>query len=288
MTRELKTLSRVSKVRKTHRTVRWNFLDILLTDKKFLEFFFKRVKLNTAGHYETEFPYISPCGRETNYIRCDDLPIVFSQLLDSENHIIEDIAGYGSRIPHSSTSCTASNTNTDDGESTTRQIPTSTATITSNASEFCCAANNTNTKANYRETRTDITTDSTAELSHMNTVFNRPRPDSDDSTSVADTALSLAYGGTLSLTVPFQPSSLCMLPESGRVYHVGPDRVGGVGLIKSSLAIELSRFFVYAEGAGESAHPVAFQWQGRTWELDNTLLSRLSQFTNIRENNSYQ
>ena len=27
-----------------------------------------------------------------------------------------------------------------------------------------------------------------------------------------------------------------MFPESGRVYHPAPDKVGGVGLIKSSLA----------------------------------------------------
>ncbi|CAI8021449.1 UPF0598 protein C8orf82 homolog [Geodia barretti] len=54
-------------------------------DKKFLEFFFKRVKINTSGRYESEFPYVSPCGRETNYICCDDLPVVFSQLLDSRD-----------------------------------------------------------------------------------------------------------------------------------------------------------------------------------------------------------
>jgi len=40
-------------------------------DKEFLAFFFKRVKLNTTGRYEVEFPYVSPCGREKNYIRCD-------------------------------------------------------------------------------------------------------------------------------------------------------------------------------------------------------------------------
>ena len=38
-------------------------------DKEFLAFFFKRVKLNTTGRYEVEFPYLSPCGRERNYIR---------------------------------------------------------------------------------------------------------------------------------------------------------------------------------------------------------------------------
>ena len=74
-----------------------------------------------------------------------------------------------------------------------------------------------------------------------------------------------------------------MLPASGRVYHAGPERLGGVGLVKSSLAIELSRFFVYEEGAGESAHPVGFRWRGRTWELDTAVLGRLAQLTSICE-----
>ena len=91
------------------------------------------------------------------------------------------------------------------------------------------------------------------------------------------TPLRLAYGGTPTLTVPFQPDSLCMLPASGRVYHSGLERLGGVGLVKSSLAIELSQFFLYEEGAGEGAQPVGFRWQGRTWPTDPSLLLRLTE-----------
>ncbi|KAM9307821.1 UPF0598 protein C8orf82 homolog [Gastrophryne carolinensis] len=50
-------------------------------DKKFLVFFFSQVQRNSSGRYEDSFPYISPCGRELNYIRCDDRPIVFTHLL---------------------------------------------------------------------------------------------------------------------------------------------------------------------------------------------------------------
>uniref|UniRef100_A0A8D0HR92 Chromosome 8 open reading frame 82 n=1 Tax=Sphenodon punctatus TaxID=8508 RepID=A0A8D0HR92_SPHPU len=50
-------------------------------DKKFLVFFFKQLKVNRSGRYQEAFPYLSPCGREHNYIRCDDRPIVFTQLL---------------------------------------------------------------------------------------------------------------------------------------------------------------------------------------------------------------
>uniref|UniRef100_A0A182MXW5 Uncharacterized protein n=1 Tax=Anopheles dirus TaxID=7168 RepID=A0A182MXW5_9DIPT len=49
-------------------------------EKQFLEFFFKRVKLNDTDRYQGEFPFLSVCGRERNYIRCDDLPIVFTHI----------------------------------------------------------------------------------------------------------------------------------------------------------------------------------------------------------------
>lgn len=38
-------------------------------DKVFLAFFFQRIRLNNTGRYESDFPYVSPCGRERNYIR---------------------------------------------------------------------------------------------------------------------------------------------------------------------------------------------------------------------------
>ena len=50
-------------------------------EKQFLKFFFTRLKVNDTGRFSKEFPYYSPCGRERNYIRCDDLPIVFTNVL---------------------------------------------------------------------------------------------------------------------------------------------------------------------------------------------------------------
>ena len=88
----------------------------------------------------------------------------------------------------------------------------------------------------------------------------------------------LSYGGTGDkLTVPFQPDKLCMLPEGGRVYHAGPEKLEGVGLVKSSLAIELSRFFVYEEGASENSAPVGFRWRGRLWTIDGSTVNKLRQ-----------
>lgn len=56
-----------------------NFL-LYITEKKFLQFFFSRIQLNETGSYP-EFPFLSLCGRERNYIRCDDLPLVFTHLV---------------------------------------------------------------------------------------------------------------------------------------------------------------------------------------------------------------
>ena len=50
------------------------------SEKKFLKFFFKRVKLNIMDNSEA-WPYASPCGDEMNYIRCDDLPVVFQAIV---------------------------------------------------------------------------------------------------------------------------------------------------------------------------------------------------------------
>jgi hypothetical protein len=57
----------------------------LLTDKKFLNFFFKQIQYNKTGYFEN-YPYISPCGKEMNFIACPDTPIVFRHL--ENNHLI--------------------------------------------------------------------------------------------------------------------------------------------------------------------------------------------------------
>lgn len=140
-------------------------------EKDFLVFFFKRLKENSDSKYADEFPFISPCGHEKNYVRCDDTPIVFT-------HVIE----------------------TDD------TIP-------------------------------DL----------------------------------FAYNGAGNLlTVDFEPKNVCMLPQTGRVYHPAPEKFGGIGLIRSSLAIEFSKHFEFAAG-DESKPPTHFTWRGQRIELTNTL-----------------
>jgi len=151
-------------------------MSYVFTEKQFLKFFFSQLKTNETCRYTDEFQYVSHCGRERNFVRCDDLPVVFTELL-----------------PHSAT----------------------------------------------------------------------------DS---ADTHHLTYAGGTLSVT--FQPEQVVMLPETGRVYHSGPANAGGVGLIKSSLAIELSKFFEFSDGGFVPTH---FVWQGQRHQLTKSILTRLTE-----------
>ena len=144
----------------------------LFLEKQFLDFFFKRIKINDTGRYEAEFPYFSPCGRERNYVRCDDLPIVFTHLSAVDNEY-----------------------------------------------QMCCC-------------------------------------------------------GAPSLTVKFEPTKICMLPETGRVYHPAPSIVCDVGLVKSSIAIELSKHFEFRD-SDETQPPVLFNWQDKKHHLSNEIIPLL-------------
>lgn len=61
----------------------------LTLDKAFLAFFFKRLKINATDKYSEDFPFVSPCGREMNYVRCYDRPVVFQHVLDCHGKVIE-------------------------------------------------------------------------------------------------------------------------------------------------------------------------------------------------------
>lgn len=114
---------------------------------------------------------MSPCGRERNYIRCDDVPIVYT-------HILPDQSG----------------------------------------NEF----------------------------------------------------LSFGYAGEL-LKVDFEPNKIHM-SLSGKVYHPAGEKYGGIGLIRSKLAIELSKHFEFADG--EENAPSGIRWNQKLFSIDNTWLSK--------------
>lgn len=140
-------------------------------DKKFLAFFFKRLKRNNTSRYIKDFPYVSLCGPERNFVRCDDLPIVFTKVIQKENSDtgkVEDWFGYA------------------------------------HAEEL--------------------------------------------------------------LMVPFQPDKLYMNIQTGRVYHPAPERVGGIGLVRSKIAIEFSPLFNFEKG--EENGPTHIVWKNEKYILD--------------------
>lgn len=152
-------------------------------EKKFLQFFFSRIQLNETDSYP-EFPFLSLCGRERNYIRCDDLPLVFTH-------------------------------------QTTKETPEG-------------------TKEEH-----------------------------------------FAYGNAGdTMTLPFQPSELCMQVETGRVYHPAMDRMGGVGLVRSKLAIQLSTHFIF--GDGDEQPPTHIHWRGKEVKLSQSVVPILESLEHVR------
>ncbi|KAL1022722.1 hypothetical protein UPYG_G00031490 [Umbra pygmaea] len=156
-------------------------------DKDFLSFFFTRLRRNESGRYQEHFPFLSLCGRERNFLRCDDRPLVFT-------HLMPALSG-----------------------------------------------------------------------TKMGALRNGALGSGDTLQR-----LSFCWGGD-KLSVPFQPESLYMHPGSGRVYHPCSEHLGGVGLIRSALAMELSPCFLYPPEAGQSGQPTHFLWAGQQHTLTNQL-----------------
>lgn len=48
------------------------------------------MKKNNTGRYTEDFPYVSLCGIERNFVRCDDLPIVFTKVIQQQDEETKD------------------------------------------------------------------------------------------------------------------------------------------------------------------------------------------------------
>lgn len=55
-----------------------------LRGDRLLDFFFQQLRPNTTGLHERAFPWLSPCGKELNFVAADDTPIVFHDLVDAQ------------------------------------------------------------------------------------------------------------------------------------------------------------------------------------------------------------
>ncbi|XP_071450161.1 UPF0598 protein CG30010 [Hetaerina americana] len=175
-------------------------------DKAFLVFFFKRVRKNNTGRYEEDFPFLSLCGRERNFIRCDDTPIVFTQVIQGEVK------------PKSK------------GKKSSGEA---------------------------KESK-DVQINNQTPLS-INAV------ERDIGVAVDKYHLSCNYTGE-DLCVPFQPEKVFVSNTEGRVYHPASPEVGGVGLIKSSLAFLFSEKFRFDQGAEK--RPTHLMWGGKLHKLN--------------------
>ncbi|KAI9597127.1 hypothetical protein BDF19DRAFT_435921 [Syncephalis fuscata] len=49
-------------------------------DKRFLDTFFRMLRSNTTQKISSPYDYISPCGREWNFLSCQDTPVVYYDL----------------------------------------------------------------------------------------------------------------------------------------------------------------------------------------------------------------
>jgi len=152
-----------------------------LKEKKLLYNFFRRLRYNETGRYEAEFKYISLCGRERNYVRCLDRPIVFNS--------VQKIS---------------------------------------------------------------------------------PKKDAPE-----QWMLQHNHAGDL-LIQKFEPSEICMVPETGRVYHPGPRLCGGVGLVADRLSILWTQEKRFIFDNGEESPPTRFIWEDEEIKLENELLKLMT------------
>ncbi len=61
-----------------------------LTDARFLNFFYKRLGPNETGAHP-DFPFLSPCGLELNFVRAESWPLVFRRLREGQLEYAPDL-----------------------------------------------------------------------------------------------------------------------------------------------------------------------------------------------------
>lgn len=85
-------------------------------------------------------------------------------------------------------------------------------------------------------------------------------------------SLSYAHAGN-ELKLDFQPKKIFMSPDSGRVYHPAHEQYGSIGLIRSKMAIEFSKFFEFKNGENEP--PTHFTWNSQRYTLESSWLDSI-------------
>lgn len=86
-------------------TVPKNIATSLKSDQ-FLNFFFKQLRRNDRVPRRSpdgvipfeEYPFLSPCGKEKNYVKCADVPLVFHTLAESDDGPTGEVLVYGAQL----------------------------------------------------------------------------------------------------------------------------------------------------------------------------------------------
>ncbi len=68
------------------------------------------------------------------------------------------------------------------------------------------------------------------------------------------------------LSIQFEPERLYVKPDTGRIYHLLPEKFHtGFALIKDSIAERLSTHLIYEDKA--DGQPVSIEWKGKMYKL---------------------
>ena len=163
----------------------------------FLSFFYNRLRINESGRYHPDFPWISLCGREHNFVHCDDTPLAFTQLMSRAqltSLFEKKRAVSGDRSTYRSSSANESRS----GSSNARDSDTQTSNCGSDGPP-----------SPSHTTDTSIISDSSS---------SSPSEMDKSASANADWWLVCNHAAPF-LVARFEPASLCMARTSGRVYH---------------------------------------------------------------------
>ncbi|XP_077637860.1 UPF0598 protein C8orf82 homolog [Lonchura striata] len=215
-------------------------------DVAFLSSFFGRLQPNRSGRFEARFPFVWRCGGERNFLRCADVPAVFTELLPAEAVPTEvaPIVGQPTKV--------APNVGHPIEVAPNVGHPIEVAPNVGHPIEVAPTAGPPTEVAPNVGPPTEV-----APIVGQPTeaVPTDPQPGA---------RLALCGAGA-ALAVPFEPAALALLPESGRLYHPAPARLGGAGLLRSALAQELSASLAFGDGPEEP--PTHLRWRGREIRL---------------------
>ncbi|OWK49653.1 UPF0598 protein C8orf82, partial [Lonchura striata] len=222
----------------------------------FLSSFFGRLQPNRSGRFEARFPFLWRCGGERNFLRCADVPAVFTELLPAEA-VPTDMAPIV-RPPIAVAPIVGPPTNV----APTAGQPIEVAPIVGPPTDMAPTVGQPIELAPNVGQPIEVAPN-VGPPTEVAPIVGQPT-EAVPTDPQPGARLALCGAGA-ALAVPFEPAALALLPESGRLYHPAPARLGGAGLLRSALAQELSAGLAFGDGPEEP--PTHLRWRGREIRL---------------------